>query len=480
MQTEGRINQMSSPSIRPPAPCGPHPSDRQLAWHRQKFYGFVHFTVNTFTNAEWGYGDEDPAIFNPVEFDARQWAQVAAAAGMKGLVLTCKHHDGFCLWPSKYTEHSVRNSPWRQGRGDIVRDTAEACREAGIGFGVYLSPWDRNHPAYGRPEYIVYYRHQLRELLTEYGPICEVWFDGANGGTGFYDGAREQRNIERSTYYDWQRTWDMVRQLQPHAVMFSDAGPDTRWVGNEKGFCPETMWYTFNMEDRYPGYHPAGYDPVQDLGVGHEDGAAWVPPEVDVSIRPGWFYHAAEDAQVKTVAQLLDIYYKSIGRGANLILNIPPDQRGLFHETDVERLQAFRQELTRIFSAELAVGSVQATNTRGNAPAFAPAKAIDGNPATFWAADDDVTRASLQLEFARPVAFDRVVLGEYIPLGQRVKRWSLEAQVDGGWRQIAAGTTIGDYRVVCTDVVTASCVRFNILEAKACPTLHRFACHLST
>jgi alpha-L-fucosidase len=339
-----------APAAEPPAPFGPVPSERQLAWHRMEFYGFLHFTVNTFTDKEWGYGDEAESVFNPTDFDADQIVTTAKDAGMRGLVLTCKHHDGFCLWPSKYTEHSVKNSPWRGGRGDVVKEISEACRRHGLKFGVYLSPWDRNHKDYGRAEYVEYYRNQLRELLTSYGDVFVVWFDGANGGDGFYGGARETRRIDNSTYYDWPNTWKIVRAMMPGAVMFSDAGPDIRWVGNERGFAGDPCWTTLDMTRpmRYPGGSSEG------LNSGERPGTAWLPAECDVSIRPGWFYHAAEDAKVKTPAQLLDIYYKSVGRGACLNLNLPPDRRGRINERDVESLKSFRRILDATFATNLA------------------------------------------------------------------------------------------------------------------------------
>ena len=284
-----------APAAEPPAPYGPVPSARQLRWHELEFYGFLHFTVNTFTDKEWGYGDESPAVFNPTDFDADQIVGAAKAAGMKGLILTAKHHDGFCLWPSKLTEHSVKNSPWRDGKGDVVREIADACRRHGLTFGVYLSPWDRNHADYGRPDYLDYYRNQLRELMTGYGPLFEVWFDGANGGDGYYGGAREKRTIDRRTYYDWENTRQIVRDLQPDAVMFSDAGPDVRWVGNENGIAGDPCWATLNRDDFAPGEADEAR-----LNPGDRPGTHWLPAECDVSIRPGWFYHASEDAKVKT------------------------------------------------------------------------------------------------------------------------------------------------------------------------------------
>ncbi len=302
-------------SIQPPNPFFPVPTPGQLQRHAMEFIGFVHFTVNTFTDKEWGFGDETPDVFAPTDFDAAQIADTAAQAGMKGLVLTCKHHDGFCLWPSRYTEHCVRNSSWGGGGRDVVREVSDACRSAGLKFGVYLSPWDRNHADYGRPAYVAYYRNQLRELLTNYGEIFEVWFDGANGGDGFYGGARQTRNIDRHTYYDWPNTISIVRQLQPSAVMFSDAGPDLRWVGNEAGYAGDPCWAAYTPHGLDARQPVPGGTVYQEGEQGHRDGQFWMPAEVDVSIRPGWFYHATEDAKVRSPENLLKMYYESVGRG---------------------------------------------------------------------------------------------------------------------------------------------------------------------
>ncbi len=397
----GRSGAVQRGAVAPPSPIGPLPTERQLAWHELEFYGFLHFGINTFTDKEWGYGDESEALFAPTALDARQWARVARDAGMKGLIITAKHHDGFCLWPSRLTEHSVARSPWRDGKGDVLRELADACREYGLKMGVYLSPWDRNHADYARPEYITYYRSQLRELLTGYGTQFEVWFDGANGGDGYYGGARERRRIDNRTYYDWPNTWDIVRQLQPGAVMFSDAGPDVRWVGNESGVAFETSWYGLDRAATYPG--DANYSKT--LAPGRADASDWVPPEVDVSIRPGWFYHAAEDPKVKTVERLLTIYHQSVGRGANLLLNIPPDRRGLIPDIDAERLRSFRQALDAIYRTDLAAGAkAAASSVRGGAPAFAAARVNDGKADTYWATDDGVTSGSVTLTFAKPDA----------------------------------------------------------------------------
>jgi len=340
-------------TVGPPPPVLPVPAPRQLEWHAREFYGFIHFGPNTFTDREWGTGEEDPAAFAPTALDTRQWARVAREAGMAGLILTAKHHDGFCLWPSRHTGHSVARSPWKGGRGDLVGDLADACRAEGLAFGVYLSPWDRHHAEYGRAAYVEFYRGQLRELLTGYGPLFEVWFDGANGGDGYYGGARETRRIDNATYYDWPRTWDLVRALQPTAVMFSDAGPDVRWVGNEKGTAFENVWYGIDRRGLYPGRE----DYASRFAAGRIDAPDWVPPEVDVSIRPGWFHHPAEDGRVKSVEALVEIYEQSVGRGTNLLLNVPPDRRGLIPEIDAERLRGLRHRLDAMYRENLATGA---------------------------------------------------------------------------------------------------------------------------
>ncbi len=462
-------------AVQSPEPCGAVPSEQQLRWHELEFYGFLHFTVNTFTDKEWGYGDESEKVFNPTALDARQWAQVARDAGMKGLIITAKHHDGFCLWPSKYTEHSVKNSPWKNGQGDVLKELSEACREFGLKFGVYLSPWDRNHRDYARPEYLTYYRNQLLELLTQYGPTFEVWFDGANGGDGFYGGAREKRKIDNSTYYDWENTWAVVRNLQPNAVMFSDAGPDVRWVGNESGVAFETAWMSISRKLIYPGCPDYGK-----YARGQPDGSDWVPPEVDVSIRPGWFYHPSEDAKVKSVEELVDIYYQSVGRSANLLLSIPPDRRGLIHETDAARLRALSSILDATFKTDVARSAkATASNTRGDSARFAAANVTDGDAKTYWTTDDNVTTGSVEFTLDKPTQFDRVAIQEHIALGQRVEAWTVEAETSGQWQQVAAGTAIGYKRIARCAPVTASRVRLTITKARACPTISSLALYLS-
>jgi alpha-L-fucosidase len=456
-----------SAAASPPAPCGPVASARQLHWHDMEFYGFLHFTVNTFTDKEWGYGDESESVFNPTDFDADQIARTAVEAGMKGLILTAKHHDGFCLWPSKFTEHSVKNSPWKNGRGDVVKEISEACRRHGLKFGVYLSPWDRNRADYGTPAYLTYYRNQLRELLTNYGQIFEVWFDGANGGDGYYGGAREKRVIDRKIYYDWPGTWDLVRKLQPNACMFSDAGPDTRWVGNENGEAGETCWATLNGADFAPGQADEAR-----LNHGDHPGTDWIPPECDVSIRPGWFYHEKEDTKVRTPQNLVDLYFKSVGRGANLLLNVPPDRRGQIHDTDVKALREFRRLLDATFAHNLARNAkVTASNIRGKEREFRPQKVLDERRETYWATDDAVTNGELVLNFKKRISFSVERLRESLPLGQRVDAFALDQWKDGAWVEFTNGTTIGSCRLTRHEPVTTDKVRLRIVKADASPAI---------
>ncbi len=451
----------------PPAPYGPVPSPRQLRWEEMEFVGFAHFTVDTFTGKEWGYGDESENVFNPTAFDASQIVGVAKQAGMKELILTCKHHDGFCLWPSKFTDHCVKHSSWQDGHGDVVKDISQACRKQGLRFGIYLSPWDRNSAVYGTPAYISYYRNQLTELLTGYGPISEVWLDGANGGDGYYGGTKETRSIDRHTYYDWPNTIDLVRRLQPMACIFSDAGPDIRWVGNEGGVAGNTCWETLNRRDFYPGDADE-----KRLNRGDRPGTDWLPAECDVSIRPGWFYHANEDSQVKSPAQLLDLYFKSVGRGATMLLNIPPDQRGQIHGPDIAALKEFARRRDAIFAVDLALQAhVNASNFRGHDRHYRAENVIDGKRDTYWATDDGVTSADLVLDFPQPVTFNVARIREYLPLGQRVEAYFLEQWQDGQWKEFASGASIGNCRLTRGADVTTSRVRLRISQAPAGPAI---------
>jgi alpha-L-fucosidase len=449
----------------PPAPFGPVPSERQMKWHEMEYYMFAHFTVNTFTDKEWGYGDEPETVFAPAALDCRQWAKVAKDAGMKGIIITAKHHDGFCLWPSTLTEHSVKNSKWMNGKGDVILDLSKACSEAGLKMGIYLSPWDRNSTVYGTPEYIDYYRNQLRELLTFYGDIFEVWFDGANGGDGYYGGARETRRIDNKTYYDWPVTQEIVRELQPEAVMFSDAGPDIRWVGNERGRGSLTNWCLLNRDEMYPGGDFAGI-----LGEGQEDGKYWVPAEVDVSIRPGWFYHESQDSMVKTPERLMEIYYSSVGRNCNLLLNVPPDKEGLIHPTDIKSLMGFRKLLDEEFKEDLAKGK-KVTSSVSRGRNFKPVFVNDGNKETYWATPDDKHSGDLIIDLGSETEVNRILIQEYIRLGQRVRKFTVSALENGEWKQVVEGTTIG-YKIIRKfPVIKASEIKISIELAKSCPTI---------
>lgn len=451
-----------------PEPYGALPSQRQLQWADMEYYMFVHFNMNTFTGMEWGLGGEDPALFNPTDLDCMQWARLAKKAGMKGIIITAKHHDGFVLWPSKYTEHSVKNSPWKNGKGDVLRELREACDRYGLKMGIYYSPWDRNHADYGTQKYIDYLHNQLEEVLTNYGDIFEVWFDGANGGTGYYGGANEDRKVDRMTYYDWPTIWNHVRELQPNAVIFSDAGPDIRWVGNESGFAGETNWATLNRDLVWPGWPH-----YKQLQYGHKNGTHWVPAEVDVSIRPGWYYHASEDHKVKTLPELLDIYYNSVGRNASFLLNIPMDRTGQVSATDSVRIMALADQLSKDFETNIAAGvPVETSSYRWNKPAYQPENVTDGDPETYWATDEFTRSGSLTLDLGNRQTLNRFLVSEYIPLGQRVETFHVEVMDEqGNWKEIARETTIGRKRILRLDDVTTNKVRFTVDSALAAPLI---------
>ena len=453
----------SQPTIQPPAPIYPVPTQQQLAWHKMELYAFIHFTTNTFTGLEWGYGNESPSIFNPSAMDAAQWVNTLKETSFKGVILTAKHHDGFSLWPSKYTEHSVKNSPWKAGKGDVVKEVAEACKKAGMQFGVYLSPWDRNRADYGKASYVEYYRNQLKELFTQYGPVFEMWFDGANGGDGYYGGANETRKINGATYYDWPTTLRMVSSMQPQVLFFSDAGPHIRWVGNERGVAGETNWNTITPDTLYAG--KAGIEKL--LNTGAENGTAWIPAEVDVSIRKGWFYHAEEDSLVKSPERLFQIYLTSVGRGSNLLLNVPPDRRGLFHPNDVAALKGFKNILDETFKKDLTKGAaVTVSSYRGKDKAYAGGNLTDGKETTYWATDDKVKAGTIEIKWKQSVLVKYILLQEHIALGQRVKSFNVEAWQDGSWKEVAAATTIGYKRILQLDQVTTDKIRINIRDAK--------------
>ena len=433
------------------APCGPMPTENQLRWQDMEMYAFIHYSLNTYTDQEWGFGNEDPQLFNPSDLDCRQWARVCKQAGMRGIIFTAKHHCGFCMWPSKFTAYSVKNSPWKQGRGDVVRELADACREEGLEFAVYLSPWDRNHAEYGRPAYVTYFRNQLRELLTNYGDIFEVWFDGANGGDGWYGGANETRKIDRTTYYEWPETYRMIRELQPKCLIWNDGSDrgDLRWVGTEAGNVGETNWSLLNRDGEvtWPMLH-----------YGLEDGDSWVPGETNTSIRPGWFYHDTENEHVKSLSKLMDTYYKSVGRNSTLLLNFPIAPNGRIHPTDSLRGIAFNKMIHEVFKTDLAKKAKKKTN---------------GNETI--------------ITFKKPTSFNRFVVEEDIRYGQRVKKFSLEVEINGQWiplkdELVENGdglTTIGHRRIICFPTVSATRLRFTILDAKCEPIIKRTSVYLA-
>ncbi|MDA7777804.1 alpha-L-fucosidase [Flavobacteriaceae bacterium] len=447
--------------IEPPLePVNPVPNEQQLAWQELEYYAFIHFNMNTFTNKEWGYGDESPSQFNPTELDVRQWARVAKKAGMKGIIITAKHHDGFCLWPSEFTEHSVKNSPWSGGKGDLIQELSNACKEYGLKFGVYLSPWDRNHSDYGKPEYISYFRNQLRELLTNYGEIFEVWFDGANGGDGYYGGANEERRVDKKSYYDWPTTIELVRSLQPQAVIFSDAGPDIRWVGNEKGYANETTWSPIFRDSVY-----AGMPDFQRFASGQENGTHWVPAETDVSIRPGWYYHPEQDNQVKSLSKLVDIYYNSVGLNSSLLLNLPVDTRGLVHENEVANLNALADYLKTTFSKNYS--KEQKIQTSSTAKGYDEIALIDEDKNTYWVSKMSDPKPTIELQLENPEEANTFMIQEYLPMGQRIKSFYFEVLSEGSWKKVYEGTTIGNKRLIRFDTQTIEGVRFTITDTKA-------------
>lgn len=453
-------------SVPAPEPCGVVPTPAQVAWQRMEMNLFVHFGPNTFTDSEWGDGREEADIFAPTALDCRQWAAIARQTGMKGIILTAKHHDGFCLWPNPASRHTVAQSSWRGGRGDVLGELSEACREYGLKLGVYISPWDRNDPTYGTPSYNERFCRTLESALGGYGPVFEMWFDGACGEG---PNGRRQR-------YDWARYHATVRRYQPHAVIFSDVGPGCRWIGNESGHAGRTCWSRLDTTGFAPGAGPSR----DTLRCGNIRGEAWVPGEVDVSIRPGWFYRASEDDRVKSLAELLDIYYASVGRNALLLLNVPADRRGRLPAIDSARLMEFRAALDTIFGRNLAEGArIETSNTRGNDRRFAAEHLLDGDYDNYWATDDTVRRATVTLRFDAPRTFNRVQLQEYIPLGQRITHFRIETLDSvGRWCEAARETTVGYKRIVPIAKTATTALRITIDGALACPVLNGLGLYL--
>ena len=445
--------------VEAPEPYGALPSPAQVEWQKMEFNMFVHFGPNTFTNVEWGDGTESVDVFAPTALDCRQWAAIAKEAGMKGIIITGKHHDGFCIWPNPESTHTVAQSKWRDGKGDIFKELSDACREYGLKFGVYISPWDQNDPHYGTPEYNEVFRRTIEHAHTNYGEVFEQWFDGACG-----EGPNGKQQV-----YDWDLFNGEVYRHHPNAMIFTDVGPGCRWIGNESGIAGETCWSTLNVKGFGPGRQAP---PKTSLNEGDMNGEAWVTGEADVSIRPGWFWRESENDDVKSIDHLLYIWYNSVGHNSLLLLNVPPDTRGLINESDQARLKEFRQALDEIFSTDYADGAaIEASHVRGRG--YEAANLLDDDYDSYWTAADDVRQATITLSFNEPRTFNRVQLQEYIPLGQRVCAFNVEALgEDGLWTQIGESTTIGYKKIVLTDMVTTTGLRINITDALAVPVLN--------
>ncbi|MDR1810601.1 MAG: alpha-L-fucosidase [Prevotella sp.] len=431
----------------PPAPYGATPNEAQLQWHEVDFYGIIHLSLNTYTDKEWGYGDESVKLFNPYRFDAKTIVSAMKEAGMKGVLLVAKHHCGFCLWPTSTTDYSVKNSPWRKGKGDMVREFADAAREAGLKFGVYNSPWDRNDADYGKPEYIQRYREQLRELHTNYGDIFISWYDGANGGDGYYGGAREMRKLDLENYYDWDSTFVMVRRWQPLAAIFNFK--DIRWVGNERGFAGDPCWETYDPAPE----GSATWNPTN----GQRNGQCWMPAECDVPLRPGWFYHKSENERTKTPEQLFDLYFRSVGRGQAFDVGLAPDTKGQLHPNDIRSLKGLGDLLKQTFTKNYAEdASVSVNQTRGKSGDFSASHLTDNDKQSYWSTDDDTTEGEIILEWKQPQTFNIISIREYLPLGQRIDSAVVETLSGKQWTLFAKATSIGANRLLrCEPVKTA-------------------------
>ncbi|GAC1441589.1 MAG: alpha-L-fucosidase [Sediminibacterium sp.] len=441
-------------------PLPPLPTKEQLQWHEKEFYLFVHFGPNTFTDKEWGEGNEDPSVFNPAALDCDQWVRVAKQAGAKGIILTAKHHDGFCLWPSKFSKHTVRESKWMKGKGDVVKALAAACKKGGIEMGVYISPWDRNHPAYGTPAYNEVYIATMKELLTQYGQFFELWWDGANGEGP--NGRKQQ--------YDFRRFEDSAFKWQPQLVIFSDIGPSIRWCGNEKGLIGNTNW---NLLDTAGFKRGQGAPPTDTLNQGNVNGKNWIPAEADVSIRPGWFYHAKEDAKVKSPETLFNLYLHSVGNGGSLLLNVPPDRTGKIHAADSAALVGFRKLRDKAFASDLLQQAKISTNA-GNTGQLK--ELTDHSISTYWAATE---KENVQLEFSlgRKTKLNAVVLEEMIQYGQRVRSFTIETFNGQHYETVFNGTTIGRKKIALFATRDTDRVRITIRDAKAIPVLRNISAY---
>src|ERR1051326_4249387 len=440
----------------------PVPTRQQLAWHEMEFYLFAHFGPNTFTDKEWGEGTEPEDIFNPTNLDCRQWCRIAKAAGAKGIIITAKHHDGFCLWPSKYSTHTVRESKWKNGKGDVLKELSQACKEYGLKFGVYISPWDRNHPKYGTPEYNDVFVNMMKEIFTNYGPIWELWWDGANG-----EGPNGKKQV-----YDWDHFKKTVRAISPNTIIFSDVGPDIRWCGNENGIAGTTNWNLLDTAGFTPG---AGAPPVDTLNQGNINGKSWIPAECDVSIRPGWFYHKEEDEKVKTPEQLFQLYLKSVGRGANLLLNVPPDRRGVIDERDSAALIGFKNLRDASLKDNLALVAKKEFHYDGMI--YKRGKFADGDPMTFQN-PLDYTKADFWLKFDPVKSINCVVLEELIAKGQQVKEAKLYLLKGADVVMEIPLPTIGHKRIITFPAVDVSAVRLVIRDAKGPPLINEMETYL--
>jgi alpha-L-fucosidase len=440
-------------------PVLPLPSKEQLQWHEKEFYLFIHFGPNTFTNKEWGEGNEDPSVFNPTSLDCEQWARIAKQAGAKGIILTAKHHDGFCLWPSKYSTHTVRESKWLDGKGDVVKALAAACKKTGIEMGVYISPWDRNHPLYGTPAYNDVYVSTMKELLTQYGKFFELWWDGANGEGP--NGKKQQ--------YDFHRFQDSALKWQPQLVIFSDIGPHIRWCGNEKGFIGNTNW---NLLDTAGFSRGLGAPPTDTLNQGNVFGKNWIPAEADVSIRPGWFYHDAEDNKVKTPGTLFNLYLHSVGNGGNLLLNVPPDRMGRIHAADSAALMGFRKIRETAFAADVFRDAAISGNNQKNIKGV-----LDHNINTYWASSK---KGNTQLIVSLPQKkiINALVLEEMIKYGQRVMAFTIEAFDGTNYRPVFTGTTMGRKKIAMFAKQETDKIRITITHSKAAPILRNISAYL--
>jgi alpha-L-fucosidase len=474
----------TAPKATPPQPFGATPTAAQVKHAERAFYAFCHFSPDTFTDREWGTGGESESTFNPTAFDADQIVKAIKASGAKGVILTCKHHDGFCLWPTSTTEHNIASSPFQGGKGDIVGEISEACARNNFEFGVYVSPWDRNHQTYGTPDYPSAYHKQIEELTTKYGPLFEIWFDGANGGTGYYQGkvgpveakdVNKARHIDAATYYGWPEIEKGLAKTQPNIIVYSDVGPGVRWVGNENGHAPDPCRATIT-------YRPGdawGRVRTEILGPGTLHGELWRQAETDVSIRPGWFWHESQNGRVRSPENLMDLYMASVGHGSTFNLNVPPDRRGQVHENDAESLRQFGEHLRQTFSVNLAAGAIcTASNVRGNDPFYGPDRLLDNDLWSAWVTDDEVKTPEVTLELTGQKEFNMIRLREDIRLGLRVEGVAVDAFVDGAWKELAKAESVGSCHLWRVPKTSTNKVRIRVTKSDVAPALSDFGLYL--